>query len=85
MTQYDIDDPAGLQMLMEACTSLDRAKALRNAIERDGEVIRSRGQVKDHPALKHELAACSFVVRTLHRLGLDSEPVRTSVGRPPGS
>jgi hypothetical protein len=29
------------------------------------------------------LAARSFIVRSLHRLGLDIEPTRNSVGRPP--
>jgi hypothetical protein len=31
--------------------------------------------------LRHELAARSFIVRTLHRRGLDVEPLR-SVGHP---
>jgi len=51
-------------------------------IDNDGEVIRARGQIKDHPALKHELAARAFVVRTLSRLGLNFE--RCGHGRPPG-
>ena len=37
--------------------------------------------IKDHPALKHELANRSFVSKTLVRLGLDVEPVR-GIGRP---
>jgi hypothetical protein len=36
---------------------------------------------KDHPLIKYELAARSFIVRSLHRFGLDVEPVR-AVGRP---
>jgi hypothetical protein len=35
------------------------------------------------PAIKTELEARSFVVRTLARLGLNFEPVKASVGRPP--
>jgi len=58
---------------------------LRREIERDGEVLRVRGTVKDHPALKHELANRAFVVRTLARLGLNFEPVKPSVGRPGSS
>jgi hypothetical protein len=37
---------------------------------------------RDHPLLKHELAARSFVVRTLQRLGLNMEAVKPT-GRPP--
>jgi hypothetical protein len=40
-----------------------------------------KGVVRDHPALKHEIANRSFVVRTLTRLGLNVEPVR-GPGRP---
>jgi hypothetical protein len=78
VAEYDIDDVAGAEMLAQCCTSLDRAEALRAEIEGDGSVIRSRGQIKDHPALKHELAARAFVVRTLSRLGLNFEPLRAS-------
>jgi hypothetical protein len=42
------------------------------------------GGVRDHPLLKHELAARSFVTRALHRLNLDVEPTRDGPGRPPG-
>jgi hypothetical protein len=39
------------------------------------------GGIKDHPALKHELANRSLVIRTLARLGLDVEAVKP-LGRP---
>jgi hypothetical protein len=83
MSEYEIDDGGGLEMLMQACAALDRAEILHDEINRDGEVIRVRGTVKDHPALKHELANRAFVVRTLARLGLNFEAIRPSVGRPP--
>ena len=82
MAEYQIEDCGGLEMLAQACQALDRAEALRGEIERDGEVLRVRGTVRDHPALRHELANRAFVVRTLARLGLNFEPVRPSVGRP---
>jgi phage terminase small subunit len=82
-TEYDIADVAGIEMLAQCCAALDRAEALRAGIDQDGEVIRTRGQIKDHPALKHELAARAFVVRTLSRLGLNFEPLRSGPGRPP--
>jgi hypothetical protein len=85
MTEYEIADSGGLEMLALACQALDRAESLRAEIDDDGEIIRVRGSIKDHPALKHELANRAFVTRTLAKLGLDVEPVRPSVGRPSGS
>ena len=46
MSEYDISDSGGMEMLMQACTALDRAEALRVEIERDGEVIRNAAAVK---------------------------------------
>jgi hypothetical protein len=37
--------------------------------------------MKEHPLLKHELAARAFVCRTLQRLGLDVEAIKPP-GRP---
>jgi phage terminase small subunit len=83
--EYAIVDAGGLELLLLACEGIDRVWALRQEIARDGAVIRLRnGAVKEHPALKAEIAAMSFVTRTLARLGLDVEPVRPSVGRPSG-
>ena len=84
MSEYDITDSGGLEMLCQACQALDRAEALRSEIDRDGEVIRVRGSIREHPALKHELASRSFVVRALARLNLNFEPVRPGPGRPGG-
>ncbi len=82
-SEYGIEDAGGIEMLVQACQALDRAEACRDQIDRDGEVIRNKGMLKDHPALKHELANRSFVVRTLHRLGLDVEAIKP-IGRPAG-
>jgi hypothetical protein len=84
MTDYEIVDAGGLEMLLLACEQLDRAEACRAAIDADSEVIRSKSGAREHPLIKAELSARAFVVRTLARLGLDVEPVR-SVGRPPGA
>jgi hypothetical protein len=82
--QYQISDSGGLAMLKLACESLDRAQSCRAQIDDDGEVVRSRTGIRDHPLLKHEMAARSFTVRTLLRLGLDVEPIKAP-GRPCGS
>jgi len=57
-----------------------RAEDCRVQIERDGLVVKTKSE-RDHPALKHELANRSFVIRALTRLGLDVEPLGR-VGRP---
>ena len=82
--EYHVVDSGVVELLALACEALDRAEALRAEIDRDGAILRSEnGSMKDHPGLKHELAARAIVVRTLQRLGLDVEPVRP-LGRPAG-
>lgn len=83
--QYRIDDAGGLAMLKLACESADRAQKCKQQIDKDGEVVRGRTGVRDHPLLRHELAARSFTVRTLLRLGLDVEPLHGRPGRPAGT
>ena len=84
LAAYDIQDMARRELLAQACAMLDRAEALAEEIANDGAVLHGRGDPpKAHPALKEELAARAFVVRTLRGLGLDPpEPKR--IGRPGG-
>src|SRR5262245_56144784 len=79
--EYVIADSGGVELLMQACAAVDRAETLAERIAADGEVVHTRtGLPKAHPALNDELAARAFVVRTLERLGVTSENVKT-VGR----
>jgi hypothetical protein len=83
--QYAIEDAGGLELLRQACQAADRAERCRKAIDLDGELVEQpNGGTREHALLKAEIAARSFVVRTLSRLGLDMEPLRPGVGRPPG-
>jgi hypothetical protein len=82
MREYAITDRGGLELLAQACAALDRAESLAEAIAEDGPVIRSRSGPRSHPACKDELACRAFTVRTLERLGLNVEAVKTP-GRPP--
>jgi len=80
-SEYRITDCGGVELLSQACAAEDTAESLAEAIARDGHVIHSRtGVPRTHPAVKDERA---FVVRTLERLGLNVEAVK-SPGRPPG-
>jgi hypothetical protein len=85
MAEYRIEDSGGLAMLEQACCAADRAKECSDIISADGSLISTKHGPKDHPLLRHELAARSFIVRTIGRLGLDVEPVRSGPGRPPGT
>jgi hypothetical protein len=82
MSEYDIQDSGGQQMLFQICEAADRVHEFSSLIARDGAVVRTKHGPKDHPLIKHELAARSFVVRSLQRLGLDVDPVK-AIGRPP--
>ena len=66
----------------QCCQAVDLAEALSARIAEDGEIIRTMNGIKAHPAIKDGLAARSFVVRTLQKLGLNFEPLRTAPGRP---
>jgi hypothetical protein len=81
MSEYDIRDSGGLQLLQQICEAADHVHEFSTIIKRDGPVVRTKMGPKDHPLIKHEQAARSFIVRTLGRLGLDVEPVK-AIGRP---
>jgi hypothetical protein len=67
-----------------AAAAYDRAERLRVEIDRDGEIIRGRTGLREHPGLRGELVARAFICRTLQRLGINLEAVRMAPGRPPG-
>lgn len=82
--EYNVTDAGGIELLAQACAALDMAEDLRKQIDKDGPIIRQEGgALKDHPALKHELANRAFVTRCIARLGLDVEAVGR-IGRPSG-
>src|SRR5262245_22242702 len=84
-SQYAIRDEGGREMLFQACAAADRAERCRKAIDLDGELVEQpNGGTREHPLLKAEIAARSFIVRTLVRLGLAVEAVHPGPGRPPG-
>jgi hypothetical protein len=80
---YRIDDIGGRELLAQACGALDVVEALGEAIVRDGTVVYSRAGPKAHPAVKDQIAARAFLVRTLEKLGVTSENIKPGPGRPP--
>ena len=81
MTEYDVSDSGGVEILCQICAAADRAEELAAQIDKDGPTILLKGVLREHPLLKGELANRAFVVRGLQRLGLNVEVVRP-VGRP---
>ncbi len=72
-------------MLFQICSAADLASEYAATIVRDGgPAVRTKSGIKEHPLVRHELAARSFVVRSLHRLGFDVVAPRTEFGRPSG-
>ncbi len=83
---FEITDAGGLEMLAQICAAADRVAEYAAVIERDGAVVHIKGGgLKDHPLLRHEVSLRSFIVRSLHRLGLDIIPARHEIGRPAGA
>jgi hypothetical protein len=74
--EYFISDPGGIELLCQACTGLDRAEQLAEAIAVEGAVVHTRSGSRPHPAIPSELAARSFVCRTIEKLGLNLEPIK---------
>jgi hypothetical protein len=83
-SEFRIEDCGGVELLMQACLAADRVEALAARIDADGETIQTNMGLRAHPCLKDELAARSFIVRTLQRLGITDEVIKP-VGRPPRS
>jgi hypothetical protein len=81
MVEYDLRDSGGLEMLKQICEAADDVAEDLAIIKRDGRVIRTKSGPRDHPLIRHALAGRSFVIRSLHRLGLDVEPIGR-IGRP---
>jgi hypothetical protein len=84
LTEYQLEDAGGLELLLLACEQLDRCEVMRAQIDKEGEVLPTRNGVREHPLLRYELQARAFVGKTLLKLGLNVEPLRPLPGRPAG-
>src|SRR5215472_9148101 len=80
LTDYDIADAGGLALLEQIAFAYERAERLRVEIDRDGEIVRGRNGIREHPGLRGELAARSFICRSLQRLVVNLEAV-SRIGR----
>ena len=79
--EYGISDAGGVELLCQICSAADTVELLSEQIAVDGTVIQTRTGPRAHPAIRDQLNHRSFITRTMSKLGLNVEPVKT-MGRP---
>ena len=85
LTEYAIDDPAGLLLLENAMRARDRMVEAAAIIAVHGVVTVDRfGQLRPNPATILERDSRAGMQAALKALNLDLEPLRDSAGRPAG-
>ena len=85
ITEYAIDDIAGLKILRVALEAFDRAQAARETIDREGMTVLDKfNQTKSHPLLLIERDSRAAFLSGLKALNLDIEPLNPGPGRPSG-
>ena len=84
LTEYVIEDTAGSKILARACEALDRLRQAQRSLKKGVIVPDKKGSVKAHPAIAVEREAHRQFLEALRMLNLDLEPVRDTIGRPPG-
>jgi hypothetical protein len=82
--EYAVTDVGGIELLMLACGGTDRLEAIAARINEDGKLIRTRNGARAHPLIREETSLRAFICRTLEKLGITQEKIKTP-GRPPGS
>jgi hypothetical protein len=81
--EYQIDDPAGLELLRQAAEAADRIASVRKQIDESGELLVIKGIPRVNPLCAVERDQRAALVRCLRNLNLDLEPLKAR-GRPPG-
>ncbi len=85
ITEYSIEDEAGLLILQTALEALDRMRAAQRAIKKEGMQVADRFNVmKPHGLLPVERDSRAQLMMALKALNLDIEPLRDGPGRPGG-
>ena len=82
-SEYQIDDPAGLELLRQAAEAADRIASVRRQIDEAGELLVVKGVPRVNPLCAVERDQRAALVRCLRNLNLDLEPLKAR-GRPAG-
>lgn len=84
LSEYSIEDEAGILILKTALECYDKMKAAQRIIDNQGLTITDRfGQVRAHPLCPVLRDARSQFLQALKQLNLDLEPLQ-EIGRPSG-
>ena len=85
LSEYSIDDAAGLHILRVSLEAFDRVQEARATIDTQGMTVTDKfGQIKPHPLLATERDSRAAFLAGLKALNLDLEPLRERPGRPAG-
>jgi len=72
LTEYQITDQAGLEILARALESFDRMQAASKIIDRDGMTVKNRfDELREHPALNTERKARAQFLLAMKQLNFD--------------
>jgi len=86
MSDFDIEDAAGQEILTQTCAAIDRLDEITWCIaQAGGAMVKGQRGLKVNPLLKLEATLRVFVVRSLAKLGLEpvgdvGAPLRGGVG-----
>lgn len=70
------DDPAGEQLLLSLCQTLDRLRECQRAVKKDGLTIEgSQGQIRPHPLLQTEAECRRALLAHYRALRLEPEEI----------
>lgn len=85
ISEYQIEDAAGLLLLETGLQAFDRMHEARELIAKHGAVTLDRfEQLRPNPATTIERDSRAAMCAALKALNLDLEPLRDGAGRPPG-
>ena len=85
LSEFDISDRGGLEILDRAIESFCRMRAAEELIDREGLTVLNRfGEKKEHPALNTERKARAQFLLAIKQLNLDVLPPNHRIGRPGG-
>lgn len=85
LTEYEIEDEAGLLILQTACEAFDRMREAQAIIKVEGLTVEDRFlQKKAHPLTTVERDSRAAMMQALKSLNLDLEPLNDRPGRPDG-
>jgi hypothetical protein len=79
VSEYDIRDCAGQELLQQICEAINRLQSLTEQIRKDGELIADgKGGRRSHPLLRDEIMNRGYISKALKYLGVIDQPGRSS-------